>query len=468
GSTGRPKGAANTHGGIENRLLWMQEQFALGPADRVLHKTPTSFDVSVWELFWPLLAGARLVHARPGEQRDPAALARLIAGRRITVAHFVPSLLRAFLDHGPLEGCTSLRLVVASGEALTPDLVERFHERLACELHNLYGPTEASVDATHWPCRRDDPGASRRPIPIGRPIANLRTYVVDESLRPVPVGVPGELLLGGVGLARGYLRRPALTAERFLPDPFSAVPGSRLYRTGDLARWRGDGVLDFLGRVDDQVKIRGVRVEPAEIEAALTAHPQVRAAAVVAHEFEGLDRRLVAYVVSREGCDGAPTPAALREFVAARLPEVMVPAHFVTLAALPLTPSGKLDRRLLPLPETTHLVGSSPFVPPRPGREEELASLWAGLLGAPRVGSGDDFFELGGHSLVAVRLLSRIRERFGVELPLRAVFAAPTLAAMAGEIERAAAGGIAASDEPGVAAAARQSGGGEVPLSYFQ
>ena len=300
GSTGRPKGAMNTHRGIVNRLLWMQDRYGLGPDDRVLQKTSFSFDVSVWELFWPLMTGAQLVLARPGGQQDPAYLVETIVGRGITTVHFVPSMLRSFLETPGVERCRSLRRVIASGEALPSDLARSWAARLPAELHNLYGPTEAAVDVTAWPCDGRDPGPV---VPIGRPIANTRTCVLDRDGQAVPIGEPGELHLAGVQVGRGYLGRPDLTAERFVPDPFAAVPGERLYRTGDLARQRPDGVLEFLGRIDNQVKIRGFRIELGEIEAALREDPIVQDAVVTAREEADGHRRLVAYIVPRAGAD---------------------------------------------------------------------------------------------------------------------------------------------------------------------
>ncbi|MGW2546197.1 non-ribosomal peptide synthetase, partial [Kitasatospora sp. NPDC001574] len=292
GSTGTPKGVMNVHAGIRNRLLWMQDAYGLDATDRVLQKTPFSFDVSVWEFFWPLTTGATLVVARPEGHRDGGYLARTIRAERVTTVHFVPSMLQVFLQE-PVEECTTLRRVVCSGEALPRDLQDRFLARSRARLYNLYGPTEAAVDVTHWTCTPED---GRRPVPIGRPIANTRVYVLDGSLRPVPVGVPGELHLGGRGLARGYLNLPGLTAERFVRDPFDAGPGARLYRTGDLARFREDGALEFLGRLDHQVKLRGFRIEPGEIEAVLTAHPAVREAVVTARPHRGGGLRLVAHL----------------------------------------------------------------------------------------------------------------------------------------------------------------------------
>jgi amino acid adenylation domain-containing protein len=351
GSTGRPKGVLNTHRGIVNRLLWMQAEYGLGADDRVLQKTPLTFDVSVWELFWPLLTGAALVLARPGGHLDPAGLAVLIRRERVTTVHFVPSLLRVFLETPEAAGCRSLRRVIASGEALDPDLVRRFHEVFPAgpEIHNLYGPTEAAVDVTAWPCRRGLDGAAEGGLPIGRPVANTTIHLLDALAQPVPLGSPGELCIGGVQLARGYLGRPDLTAGRFVPDPFSTAPGGRLYRTGDLARRRTDGGVEFLGRIDHQVKLRGQRIEPGEIEAVLREHPEVAEAVVVVVAGERPEhRRLIAYAVPASGA--APARDALLGFLEARLPRFMVPSDLVVLASLPRTPSGKVDRRALPPP----------------------------------------------------------------------------------------------------------------------
>jgi amino acid adenylation domain-containing protein len=430
GSTGLPKGAMNTHRGVVNRLLWMQAEYGLGPEEAVLQKTPFSFDVSVWELFWPLLVGARLVLARPGGHRDPAYLRGLIEREGITTLHFVPSMLHAFLEAADAADAVpaGLRRVVCSGEALPVELQERFFGRFpGVELHNLYGPTEAAVDVTSWACR---PGEVRRSVPIGRPVANTRCYVLDARLAPAPVGVPGELYLGGVQVGRGYLARPALTAERFVPDPFSPG-GERLYRTGDLARRLPDGTLEYLGRTDAQVKVRGFRVEPGEIEAVLGRHPGVRECAVVPWEPSPGDVRLAAYLVPRGAAPGA---AELREHLRGSLPEHMVPSAFVELEALPLTPSGKLDRRALPRPQAGPGRGAAEYVAPRSGVEETLARIWAGTLGVERVGVHDDFFALGGHSLLAVRVASRVQESFGVSLPLHTLFQSPTVESLSRRI----------------------------------
>jgi acyl-coenzyme A synthetase/AMP-(fatty) acid ligase len=392
--------------------------------DVVLQKTPFSFDVSVWEFFWPLMTGARLVVARPEGHRDPAYLAEVIERERVTTVHFVPSMLSAFLDGADAGRCASLRRVVCSGEALSAELAARFHARMpsSTELHNLYGPTEAAVDVTYHPCVRDD---ARRTVPIGRPVANTQVHVLEPSGEPAPVGVPGELHIGGVQVGLGYLGRPALTAERFVPDPFSPIPGARLYRTGDRARWTAEGAVEYLGRLDFQVKVRGLRIELGEIEAALVAHPSVRAAVVALRAGPAGDPLLVAYVVA----DGGGADAdALREHLKRSLPEYMVPAAFVPLEALPLSPNGKLDRRALPDPDFA--ANARAYVAPRTPVERVVAGIWAELLKAERVGVEDDFFALGGHSLLAVQAAARAREAFGVEIPLGYVFSRPTVAGL--------------------------------------
>ncbi|WP_217142904.1 non-ribosomal peptide synthetase [Streptomyces sp. AC627_RSS907] len=433
GSTGRPKGVAVSHEAVVNRLLWMQDAYGLTAGDRVLHKTPTGFDVSVWELFWPLVTGAALVVARPDGHRDPAYLAELIRAEHVTTAHFVPSMLDAFLDEPAAAGCTGLRRVVCSGEELPADLAARFHAVLPeVSLHNLYGPTEAAVDVTHWDCEPDAPG----PVPIGRPVWNTRVYVLDAALRPVPPGATGELYLAGVQLARGYHGRPALTAERFVADPFDPSgadgTGGRMYRTGDLARRRADGALEYLGRADHQVKVRGVRIEPGEVEAVLRAHPGVARAAVVVRAAGRDGTRLVAYAVPAVAgpAPASVDPALLRQYVAERLPEYMVPAAVGTLPDLPLTVNGKLDRKALPEPPFTASGGGRP---PRDAEERLLCALFAEVLGVDRVGPEDSFFELGGHSLLAVRLLGRIRSATGAgaALGVRSLLDAPTPEALA-------------------------------------
>ncbi|HEV7672584.1 MAG TPA: non-ribosomal peptide synthase/polyketide synthase [Thermoanaerobaculia bacterium] len=441
GSTGRPKGVVNTHRGILNRLFWTQWQYRLTTADRVMQKTPMSFDVSVWEFFWPLLAGAQLVIARPGGHRDSVYLADLIVERGITLMHFVPAMLEAFLREPDLSGCVSLRTVLASGEALPPELAQRFAERLGSlgtELHNLYGPTEAAVEVSAYRYRPAlDAG---RAVPIGRPAANTRLHVLDRDFRPLPTGVPGQLMIGGVQLARGYLGGPDLTAAAFVPDPLGVEPGARLYRTGDLARYRPDGEIVFLGRIDHQVKLRGFRIELGEIESVLRSLPGVEDAVVLLRTGERGNARLVAYVVGTAGEAGTePVAEELRRTAAERLPDYMVPSAFVLLDRLPLNPNGKVDRAALPEPESTTAgdTGDAEGTP-QTFNEELLAGIWSTLLGLPRVGVDDDFFGLGGHSLLATQVVSRIRDVLAVEIPLRTIFEAPTIARLARRIDEAA------------------------------
>jgi amino acid adenylation domain-containing protein len=346
GSTGQPKGAINTHRAICNRLLWMQSAYRLGADDRVLQKTPISFDVSVWEFFWPLISGAALVMARPGGHRDCAYLAQTIARESITTIHFVPSLLRVFLDEDLRDVCRSLKRVICSGEELTHDLQRRFFEKVGAELHNLYGPTEAAVDVTAWACNREESVLCDKRVPIGRPIHNVQIYILDRHLMLCPVGTAGELHIGGLCLARGYHSRPALTAERFCPDPFSGRPGARLYKTGDLAELLPDGAIRFLGRLDAQVKIRGVRVEPGEIETALMTHPLIDRAAVIARPDAGGHMQLAAYIVPSRSAQ--LSSVELQSFLETSLPKYLIPSVFINLDDLPLTPSGKLDRSRLP------------------------------------------------------------------------------------------------------------------------
>jgi amino acid adenylation domain-containing protein len=461
GSTGWPKGAVITHRAITNRLLWMQEALCLTSADRVLQKTLFSFDVSIWELFWPLMTGARLVLARPDGHRDNAYLVSLIVRQRITVLHFVPPMLQHFLEEPGVEECHTLRNVVCSGEALPAELARRFAVRLGhARLHNLYGPTEAAVDVTSWVCEAEGTGDGCGSTPIGRPIANTRIHLLDPGLLPVPVGVPGELFIAGVNLARGYVERPDLTAERFLPDPMWREPGERIYRTGDLARWRRDGAIEFLGRTDHQVKIRGFRIELGEIEAVLGGLPGVREAVVVAREDRpgsgSADRRLVAYVA------GDATADALRQALRERLPEHMVPAAFTMLAALPLTPNGKVDRKALPVPDAQR--SDEIHVAPRTPVEEILAGIWSEVLGLERVEVADHFFDLGGHSLLATRVMSRLRAAFGIEMPLRDLFAAPRLAELAARVEAIQRSGTIPS-APALLPVPRE---GPLPLSFAQ
>ncbi len=426
GSTGKPKGVMISHEGICNRLLWMQEAYHLTGTDRVLQKTSFSFDVSVWEFFWPLLVGARLIMAEPEGHKDSAYLVKLIAEQQITVLHFVPSMLHIFLDESRLETCSSLRKVICSGEILPFEFQERFFARFAAELHNLYGPTEASIDVTFWACERE---STRQIVPIGRPIANTQIYLLDRYLHPVPEGVPGELYIGSIGLARGYLNRRDLTAEYFIPNPLSQVPGERLYKTGDLARYLPDGSLEFIGRVDHQVKIRGMRIELGEIEATLARHQELQVAIVEAQRDSSGEKRLIAYVVPERG--STPTPIELRSYLLGFLPEYMVPAAFVLLESLPVTANGKIDRHALPKPLIPEAKLREDYVAPRTLLEEQLAAIWSELLGVERVSIYDDFFTSGGHSLLTIRLVMLIEQLLGKRLPLAAIFQGRTIKAIA-------------------------------------
>ncbi|RKH46637.1 amino acid adenylation domain-containing protein [Corallococcus sicarius] len=431
GSTGRPKGAMNAHGPVVNRLLWMQSAYKLTPDDVVLQKTPFSFDVSVWEFFWPLMTGAKLVVAKPGGHQDPAYLAGLINSAAVTTLHFVPSMLQAFLDEPGVERCTSLQRVVCSGEALPLELKELCLRKLpGAGLHNLYGPTEAAVDVTFHACQPND---GRRSVPIGRPVDNTQIRILDAELQPVPQGAAGELYIGGVQVGRGYLARPSLTAERFIPDPYAATSGARLYRTGDVARWLPDGEIEYLGRADFQVKIRGLRIELGEIEASLEKHPSVRQAVVLAREDRPGQKRLVAYVTGRES---VPEAGVLRAFLLERLPEYMVPSNVVVLERMPLSPNGKADRKALPAPESGGADPSRPFVAPGTAIEQQIAQAWKDLLHVERVGLDDPFFELGGNSLLALQLHRRLTAELGVQLALTDLFQYPTVRALATRLSR--------------------------------
>ncbi len=404
GSTGKPKGAGNSHRALVNRLCWMQQAYGLDAGDAVLQKTPFSFDVSVWEFFWPLMTGARLVVAAPGEHREPARLIETIGRYAISTLHFVPSMLQAFIHEPGVHACTGLKRIVCSGEALPLDAqLQVFAKLPGAGLFNLYGPTEAAIDVTHWTCV--DEGADS--VPIGRPIANLATYVLDAQLNPVPAGVSGELYLGGTGLARSYHRRPALTGERFVPSPF--VGGERLYRTGDRVCQRADGVIEYLGRLDHQVKLRGLRIELGEIETRLMQHPSVREAVVLVQG----GKQLVAYLVLEND-----ESADLKAWLLGSLPEYMVPTHLIPLAKLPVTANGKLDRKALPLPDATP---QQAFIAPESALQKALAAIWVDVLGLEHVGLDDNFFELGGDSIISIQVVSRARQA-GIRLSPRDVF----------------------------------------------
>ncbi len=436
GSSGQPKGVMVTQRAISNHMMWMQGTFEFSESDAVLQKTPFSFDASVWEFYAPLFAGGRLVMAQPGGHQDSAYLVKTIAAEGVTILQLVPTLMQMLVQERGLEQCGSLKRVFCGGEALSTSLAASFQARLGgVKLYNLYGPTEAAIDATWWECVGESEGSG---VPIGRPIANLNIYILDEELNPVPVGVRGELYIGGLGLARGYQGRADLTAERFVPHPFIGVGslegGARLYRTGDVGRYLSHGEIEYVGRVDNQVKVRGYRIELGEVEAALLSREQVSEAVVVARGEGEAERRLVAYLVCVEGA--ALTSSELREHLMGQLPDYMVPAQYVMLERMPLTPSGKVDRRALPAPDAAHPAVADSYVAPRTPTEEILAGIWSQLLQVERVGIHDDFFALGGHSLLATQLVSRVRSIFQVEVALRQLFEQPTIAGVEREIER--------------------------------
>ncbi|MBJ2238346.1 non-ribosomal peptide synthetase [Pseudomonas fluorescens] len=417
GSTGQPKGVGNTHGALAERLQWMQATYQLNETDVLMQKAPISFDVSVWECFWPLITGCRLVLAGPGEHRDPHRIAQLVQEHGVTTLHFVPPLLQLFIDEPLAAECTSLRRLFSGGEALPAELRNRVLARLpAVQLHNRYGPTETAINVTHWQCAASDGERS----PIGRPLGNVICRVLDEQLNPLPAGVPGELCIGGIGLARGYLGRAGLTAERFVADPLGAA-GTRLYRTGDRARWNADGVLEYLGRLDQQVKLRGFRVEPEEIEARLLAQAGIAQAVVLVR-----DAQLIGYYTADAELDEQRVKIALAD----ELPEYMVPALLMRLDAMPLSPSGKLDRRALPEP----VWQTREHVEPHTPLQLHIAAIWRKVLGLPRIGLRDDFFALGGHSLLATQIISRTRQACDVELPLRTLFEASELGDFAEQV----------------------------------
>ena len=439
GSTGTPKGVMIAHRGVAANLRWRQDAFPLTAGDRLLQTYSFSFDPSVWALFWPLTVGAALVLPRPGGIADSAYLVEMMAGQGITVMGAGPALWRALLAEPGIEKCRSLRHAFCGGEPLTGDLRGRFLAQLPrTALHNVYGPTEATIDATWWTCPRPDTGEAA--TPIGHPLPTASAWLLGEDGRPVSDGAAGELCLGGVGLARGYLRRPELTDQRFIPHPVDPAPGARLYRTGDLARRRPDGALEYLGRLDDQVKVRGYRIELGEIETALARLPGVRMAAVAAREDTPGDRRLAAYVVP-EGT--APPVPVLRRALRQALPAYMVPSAWVFLDALPLSPNGKVDRHTLPAPRTTDRERGDDYAPPRNTLEQRLAGIWEELLDTRPLGVHDHFFEIGGHSLLAARLLARVRREWGAEITLRGLFETPTIALLA---ERLRAKGVAHTD----------------------
>ena len=452
GSTGTPKGVINLHHALVNRLTWMQKAYTLTEADRVLQKTPFSFDVSVWEFFWTLLNGACLVIAQPDGHRDSTYLETIIVEQQITTIHFVPSMLRVFLDEANGANCRSLQRIICSGEALPSELQNRCLTHLNARLYNLYGPTEAAIDVSAHECHLQTDSVT---VPIGKPIDTIHLYILDRHLRPTPIGVPGELHISGDGLARGYLNRPDLTAEKFIPNPFPTPHSLTLYKTGDRARYLPDGTIEFLDRIDHQVKLRGFRIELGEIEAVLAQHPQIQQA-IVTLRTDIPDPQLIAYMIPaqpemrsqesevrsqksevsnpefRTRTPIAPSPTDLRTFLQARLPDFMIPSAFVQLNSFPLTANGKLDRRALPTPD--RLTHRTPIASRNP-TEAIVAAIWQEVLQVENLGVEDNFFELGGNSLLATRITSRLRTAFQLDLPLRSLFEKPTIAELAQRIQ---------------------------------
>jgi len=425
GSTGTPKGVMNTHQGICNRLLWMQEAYQLGAEDRVLQKTPYSFDVSVWEFFWPLMVGARLVMAQPGGHKDAQYLVDVIQASKITTLHFVPSMLQLFLEQPDLKRCDSIRRVICSGEALPYDLQQRFFERLPTQLHNLYGPTEAAVDVTFWQCQPDSPYSL---VPIGVPIANTQIYILDKQQQPVPVGIAGELHIGGLGLARGYLKRPELTREKFITNPLDSTGKTKLYKTGDLARYLPDGNLEYLGRLDNQIKIRGFRVELGEIEAVLTQHESIQEAVVSVQNQGQANAQLTAYLVSQEGHEQMQ---AVQDFARQQLPVYMLPSDYHYLEKLPLTSNGKVNRKALLSQVSKRVIPIATMQAELSTVEQQLQEIWKQVLGIAEVPRNTPFFELGGHSILMGQVQILIQEQWGKKVSMIDLFSHPTIHTLA-------------------------------------
>ncbi|MEG4395135.1 amino acid adenylation domain-containing protein [Microcoleus sp. BROC3] len=425
GSTGKPKGVMIPHRAICNHMLWMQTDFPLSETDKVLQKTPFSFDASVWEFYAPLLVGAQLVMTRPGGHRDSDYLIQTIVEQKITTLQLVPTLLRMLLENDQIGIRQSLKNVFCGGEPLTVELQERFKAHLNAELHNLYGPTETCIDAAYWTCKR---GLNQQIVPIGRPIANTSIYILDRHLQSVPIGVPGEVHIGGAGVARGYLNQPELTLDKFIPNPYSNEPGSRLYKTGDKARYLPDGNIEFLGRLDNQVKIRGFRIELGEIEAAIAQYPGVRETVVMAREDVPDRKYLVAYIVPNH--DSVIASSDLRVFLKEKLPDYMIPGAFVHLDALPLTPNGKVDRKALPTPDTARQELQVDRVAPRTISEETLAQIWREVFHREFISIHDNFFEVGGDSILSIQIISKANSA-GLHLTVKQIFQHQTIADLA-------------------------------------
>jgi amino acid adenylation domain-containing protein len=459
GSTGKPKGVENTHSAISNRLLWTLDAYPITEEDSLLYIATVGFDISIWEMIFPLVAGGRLIITRDEENKDPGYLVNMIKKWKITVVHFVPSLLDVFLDQDRLSVCDSIKQVVCGGEGISIRLKEKFFQKLNAKLYHAYGPTEAAISVTHWDCQEN---INQRRIPIGRPISNTQLYILDKNLDPVPLGICGEIFIGGTNLARSYHSRPELTAEKFIPNPYGneAVAKShlRLYRTGDLGRYLPDGNIEFMGRIDEQVKIRGFRIELGEIESTLKAHVDVAQVVVMAREDEPQNKKLVAYIVLQAtridtltpdsvfasssgesfvtlaGEDISTITETLRNYLLRSLPDYMVPSFFVYIDQIPLTPNGKIDRKALPTVDVT-FRNLTEYVAPRTAIEEELLLMWRDVLKMDQIGVNDNFFLLGGHSLLATQVISRIRHHYKIDIPLKAIFEQPTIGTLSEKVE---------------------------------
>ncbi|GAB1268195.1 hypothetical protein NBRC116493_14480 [Aurantivibrio infirmus] len=433
GSTGRPKGVMNSHRGIVNRLIWMREEYQVGEADIILQKTPYSFDVSVWEFFLPLISGATLVLTKPDGHKDGAYLADVIERENITMLHFVPSMLRLFLDEERLDSrCRSVRNVICSGEALMPDICQRFFSKMSASLHNLYGPTEAAVDVTYWQCTREN---STVIVPIGHEVANTYLYVLDKYLRPVPQGQVGELYIGGVQVAKGYLNREQLTKQCFISDPYNKDKNARIYKTGDLGSRREDGAFEYHGRIDHQVKLRGMRIELGEIELALETHESIKQVVVLVREDEPGIQNLVAYLSLHQNLTSQPSVKEFRDHLKSKLPLHMIPALFVILDEFPLTISGKVDRKLLPVPESDRPQITQEFVAPKSEVEKQLVDAWKKVLGLNELGIRDNFFDLGGNSIHMLKIHREIKTKMGTNISIPRLFQFPTIIDLATFIE---------------------------------
>lgn len=431
GSTGEPKGVLCTHRGLSNRILWMQEQFSLSKNDTVIQKTPYSFDVSVWEFTWPLIKGARLLLCEPEMHRDPEYLADLIEQEQVTTVHFVPSMLAMFLKIADTKSkCNSLKYIICSGEALSVKLRNLCINKIPhALLANLYGPTEASIDVTYWDCTQN---LHPTLVPIGNTIANMKIYVLDKYLNPLPVGCVGEIHIGGVGLTLGYLNKPDITAEKLIPNPFAAIGDeqSKLLKTGDIARRLPDGSLDYIDRNDDQVKVRGMLISPSGVTSQLLTHPDIDKCAVLAIETKPGKKQLVAYYVTRPNADNVSLDN-IRKHITKLLPAYMAPSHFIKLTDLPLTANGKLNKKSLPKPKSSQRDETVPYIPPRNQFETQLAKIWQHVLQLETIGINDNFFHTGGNSLLAAEVVMHTKRQLQKSMSLQDLFAAPTIKALA-------------------------------------